>query len=191
MDFANRTTFKHCEAPLCNQLDFLPFSCKECGGNFCAEHREWKHHNCTEGLKKLQGRIAKECPDCGVVVSQLQGKTYAETLELHKSAGYCLTLKQLEKSNKKKKNKKKRYRCSAKGCKESVKQSYQQFKCNNCQLKFCVKHRTPQLHNCKNLKPSYLATLAADWRAMFRRNPKAEVAAERKHHYGPPPVKAF
>lgn len=163
MEFADNKTFKHCQATMCKQLDFLPFFCKECGLTFCRDHQQWRNHNCTAGLKKLQGRIARNCEHCDEVVSQISGKSFEESLKIHRESSACT------KSTKssKKRRKKKKHICSAKGCTESVRASYMHFYCKSCHKKYCVKHRSVDLHNCKIQRENHLdrvkgAKLASD-----------------------------
>lgn len=41
---------KHCH--YCRQLDFLPFTCSECGDVFCSDHRTPDAHRCSRALVK-------------------------------------------------------------------------------------------------------------------------------------------
>lgn len=40
----------HCT--FCRQLDFLPFHCKQCGGDFCSSHRSRTSHRCASELQQ-------------------------------------------------------------------------------------------------------------------------------------------
>ncbi|KAF5102067.1 hypothetical protein D0Z00_000527 [Geotrichum galactomycetum] len=42
----------HCN--FCNDLDFLPFTCDDCGNVFCQQHRKPDSHSCSQKLKKQQ-----------------------------------------------------------------------------------------------------------------------------------------
>jgi predicted nucleic acid binding AN1-type Zn finger protein len=190
MEFANHSAWKHCEAPLCNQLDFLPFHCADCGNTFCAEHREWKEHNCAAGLHKLQGRVVDTCTDCGRVVPQLQNKTMAESMALHCAAGGNCD-GHAKKSKKKKKktanadgteannstSRPKRERCAVRRCKEDIRASYKQFHCRECHNKFCVKHRLALEHDCRELRAAHYEALAKDARAKSRATVSQQNAA--------------
>lgn len=47
MEFAH--VGKHCSMELCQQQDFLPFTCDFCGDIHCADHRRPDDHCCREG----------------------------------------------------------------------------------------------------------------------------------------------
>lgn len=56
---------KHCQVKSCQQLDFLPFLCKNCCGTFCVEHRTKASHCCTfteKGNEFKKGCLAKDEP---------------------------------------------------------------------------------------------------------------------------------
>ncbi|KAK5138199.1 hypothetical protein LTR08_004894 [Meristemomyces frigidus] len=38
----------HCQMSFCHQLDFLPFKCESCKGNFCLDHRSETAHACPQ-----------------------------------------------------------------------------------------------------------------------------------------------
>ena len=181
MEFANQKTFKHCEAPLCHQLDFLPFHCKECNHTFCSEHQSWKNHHCAVGLRKLQGRIAVSCSKCDMMVSQLPGKSAEETMELHQSNPKACT----SAATRAKMKKKKRRRCNAKGCKESIRASYMQFHCKQCHSKFCVKHRSATDHQCQAIRAQHYVALAKDRRVTSRAHAKSESGPGRMNSHRP------
>ena len=48
---------RHCSAPDCHQLDFLPFQCKHCSATFCKEHFNADLHSCE---RQPSGDISKE-----------------------------------------------------------------------------------------------------------------------------------
>lgn len=182
MEFANKKSWKHCSAPLCNQLDFLPFHCKECDQTFCADHQQWKNHNCQVGLRKLQGRVALPCDKCGHVVSQLPNKTIEESILAHQAQdGECASAKARAK-----RKRKKRLRCSAKGCKESVRAAYMQFHCKGCLSKFCVKHRAPADHHCDKAKRErHYRALSKDRAIARRTHERSEAIPGREGNHRP------
>lgn len=47
---------KHCH--YCRQLDFLPFTCSDCGDVFCTDHRTPDAHRCSRALAENNGALA-------------------------------------------------------------------------------------------------------------------------------------
>ena len=187
MEFANHGAWKHCEAHLCHQLDFLPFQCKECSGTFCREHQAWKDHNCAVGLRKLQGRVVKTCTKCNSTVDRLDGLTIEESLEKHQAdSNACHP----ETKKKKKRKKKKRFQCGLRGCKETTRFSYMQYHCKGCHTKYCMKHRGAEDHSCAERKADHYSALAKDRRASLRNHSKSE-SGPGVPKRGPPAVSAY
>ena len=151
MEFANHKAWQHCNEPGCNQLDFLPFECGDCGKTFCAQHRELDQHDCAKGLRKRLGRVVDTCPDCGQLVTQVSDKTMEASMALHglECAGNSTTA-----PSKKKTKKKRKIRCAAGGCKEDISKDWKQFCCRACDQKYCCTHRVETEHNCQGPKAS-------------------------------------
>lgn len=114
----------HCGYEYCHQLDFLPFRCQSCGGKFCLDHRTEDSHKCANKGAWAQRRRENASLAQGALPS-----TEKPTL---------LTSQQ----------------CSSPVCKIFVNTSQQLgVHCSTCNRTYCLKHRFPEEHDCKNLTP--------------------------------------
>lgn len=115
----------HCGYEYCHQLDFLPFKCQSCGGKFCLDHRtEDGHHCANKGAWARRRRENQSLSSTGALPS-----TEKPSL---------LTTQQ----------------CSSPVCKTFVNTSQNLgVHCSTCNRTYCLKHRFPEEHDCKNLVP--------------------------------------
>lgn len=79
-----------CSFPDCNQeLEFLPFTCKFCGQDYCAKHRLPESHRCY-GLEKYKEMIRKENKPPFEDISGSSWK-YPKNKKLHKKISNQIT----------------------------------------------------------------------------------------------------
>lgn len=115
----------HCGYEYCHQLDFLPFKCQSCGGKYCLDHRTEDGHKCAN--KGLFAQRRRE--------NQLQGSN----VPLPSTEKPTLLTSQ---------------QCSSPVCKTFVNTSQNLgVHCSTCNRTYCLKHRFPEEHDCKNLVP--------------------------------------
>ncbi|KAK5075909.1 hypothetical protein LTR70_009888 [Exophiala xenobiotica] len=113
----------HCGYEYCHQLDFLPFKCQSCGGKFCLDHRTEDGHRCPKKGAWAQRRR--------------ENNTSATTLPTTEKPS-LLTSQQ----------------CSSPVCNTFVNTSQNLgVHCSTCNRTYCLKHRFPEDHDCKNLTP--------------------------------------
>lgn len=48
---------EHCSLQGCNQLDFLPYVCEQCGQTFCGQHRLPESHHCKKTVTQTTKTI--------------------------------------------------------------------------------------------------------------------------------------
>ena len=114
----------HCGYEYCHQLDFLPFKCQSCGGKFCLDHRTEDGHKCANAGLWAQRR------------RENQIRSGASLPSTEKPS--LLTSQQ----------------CSSTVCKTFVNTSQNLgVHCSTCNRTYCLKHRFPEEHDCKNLIP--------------------------------------
>uniref|UniRef100_T1J3X9 RNA helicase n=1 Tax=Strigamia maritima TaxID=126957 RepID=T1J3X9_STRMM len=121
---------QHCSEVTCNLLDFLPMKCDACDGIFCKDHLKYSCHNCQSIYKK--DRQVPLCPLCNAPVPVNRNELPDIKVSEHMDSD-C-------RSNPQKK------KCSATGCK---KKELIPLKCDNCKQNYCLKHRHPHDHNCR------------------------------------------
>jgi len=113
----------HCGYEYCHQLDFLPFKCQSCGGKFCLDHRTEDGHRCPKKGAWAQRRR--------------ENNTSATNLPTTQKPS-LLTSQQ----------------CSSPVCNTFVNTSQNLgVHCSTCNRTYCLKHRFPEDHDCKNLTP--------------------------------------
>ena len=113
----------HCGYEYCHQLDFLPFKCQSCGDKFCLDHRTEDGHRCPRKGAWAQRRR--------------ENNISAATLPTTEKPS-LLTSQQ----------------CSSPACKTFVNTSQNLgVHCSTCNRTYCLKHRFPEEHDCKNLTP--------------------------------------
>lgn len=153
---------RHCDADLCNLLDFLPIRCDACAGTFCLSHFTYESHDCKNAYKKnVQVPI---CPLCNKPVPTPRGVSPDVQVNEHIQNNCTPDDKKAVFSNK----------CSLKGCrrKELV-----PITCPTCHQNFCVTHRHERDHNCKSIKHKGSAAAAA----AFVRNQGQDCAKEARN----------
>jgi predicted nucleic acid binding AN1-type Zn finger protein len=140
MEFANLG--KHCALPSCKQLDFLPFTCTSCNQVTCLEHRTFIAHKCP--AHKSHEAIALQCPICERIIPVADGSQSADqVMDAHIAQG-C-----------KKPQSVKPLKCAVKGCKTK---SAQQSDCKHCGFSFCLGHRFPDDHKCKERRSRHFSS---------------------------------
>ncbi|KAF2805536.1 uncharacterized protein BDZ99DRAFT_480246 [Mytilinidion resinicola] len=113
----------HCQMAYCHQLDFLPFRCESCKGTFCLDHRTETAHSC-----KNEGAWARARREAEL-------KKSSSTPPMRSS---LLTPQP----------------CASSSCKEKINTPLKEgIHCTTCRRYYCVKHRLPEDHDCKNLIP--------------------------------------
>ncbi|KAM9960163.1 hypothetical protein ACTFIW_009288 [Dictyostelium discoideum] len=121
----------HCAIKDCNLLDFLPFICQGCQGQFCLEHKEEKEHKCPTPTVKIGGTTVT-CDKCESILPVPVNCFEKDILSMHLRKG-CP-----------KKTTVNQHKCSFCPKMESIK-----IVCPNCKNNFCIKHRFERDHKCK------------------------------------------
>lgn len=110
---------KHCSFPDCNQLDFLPFLCKECDKYYCLKHRTCSEHQCKSIKKEKTKKI--KCPICKHKFLINKNEDPNLIINNHIIKNCTGPLK----------------KCSYKKCKEKSNLVF----CKLCKKNYCIKHR--------------------------------------------------
>ncbi|XP_049761041.1 AN1-type zinc finger protein 2A isoform X1 [Elephas maximus indicus] len=128
---------KHCSEKTCKQLDFLPITCDACKQDFCKDHFTFAAHGCPFAFKKdVQVPV---CPLCNSPVPVKKGELPDVVVGEHMDRD-C-------KYNPGRSHEKIfTYRCSKEGCKRK---EMLQVVCDECHSNFCIRHRHPLDHSCK------------------------------------------
>lgn len=132
----------HCSHELCRQLDFLPFTCKNCSRVFCLEHHKFKDHDCNTDIT-LKGKMP-QCPLCSKFVKVKATDSVDAIVNAHILSGCVSHL--LEKSSEEKKKTASKKHCGLKGCSNPNK--FDTLICAKCRKQFCLSHRHEESHNC-------------------------------------------
>eukprot|EP00056_Hartaetosiga_gracilis_P014753 m.240974 g.240974 ORF g.240974 m.240974 type:complete len:210 (+) comp16848_c0_seq1:139-768(+) len=123
-----------CSVKSCNQHDFLPCKCSECGAVTCQDHLQ--DHNCE---KPVENKEVPQCPLCNKFVFVRASEDVNVVIEEHISSNCTLRLlKERTKKNRKKK-------CPVKGCKQRL---LFPVECASCREQYCTSHRFPDSHSC-------------------------------------------
>ncbi|KAI4110540.1 MAG: hypothetical protein LQ339_001406 [Xanthoria mediterranea] len=113
-----------CQYLTCDSYDFLPFRCESCHGRFCQDHRTEAGHKCARA-----GEWAAK-------KAQQQANRTASPSSGPKPT--LLTANQ----------------CSHPQCKTLIETlNSVGVACSTCNRKYCLKHRIPEDHDCKNIIP--------------------------------------
>lgn len=123
-----------CSAELCNQKDFLPFTCDTCTKTYCLAHRSYATHKC-----KSKSVTSMECPICIKTVKFIEAQDPNEVWEAH-YLNEC-TQKAPDKSQQV------ALTCGKVGCAAKLGFS-NSFECPKCSVNVCLNHRMPDDHNC-------------------------------------------
>ncbi|KAL2005891.1 hypothetical protein VTN00DRAFT_10384 [Thermoascus crustaceus] len=119
---------RNCQFEFCGQLDFLPFRCESCKGTFCLEHRTETAHKCTHAGEWARRRNAANNSN-----STLSSSTSTSS---QKPTVYN--------SN----------QCSHPSCKTLIDTLKDPgVHCQNCNRRYCLKHRLREEHDCSKLTP--------------------------------------
>ncbi|KAB8349859.1 hypothetical protein FH972_023872 [Carpinus fangiana] len=114
----------HCQASFCNQLDFLPFRCESCRGTFCLDHRSETAHKCPRAGEWARNRARQSG------LSSTSGPSAKPTILTHES------------------------QCASPQCKTLIDTPLVPgIGCENCNRRYCLKHRLREDHNCSKLTP--------------------------------------
>eukprot|EP00873_Tetraselmis_striata_P002160 jgi/Tetstr1/422424/TSEL_013262.t1 len=143
-----------CAHPECRQLDFLPFECDCCSRTFCLEHRTYRSHSCPSA--RAAGDETIVCPLCARAIRVAADEDANLAWERHQREG-CDT------ANYAKVHKKPR--CPAPSCKEKL-NSVNTYRCKDCGIEVCLKHRFPADHGCaERIAQARAARGAGGWAA--------------------------
>lgn len=137
---------KHCDEPICKQLDFLPFSCEECKGTFCVEHKDPKNHSCNVDLS-VKGKMP-QCPICKQYLRVNMTTESSDAVVNEHIIQKCKTHLLLKRTVSEEERKKQRRKCNV--CKNP--NNYSNVRCTKCQKMHCLSHRAPENHKCPSLK---------------------------------------
>ena len=127
----------HCQEPGCNQLDFLPFRCELCSGQFCSEHRA-PQHTCRGALAEAKNAIVA-CPLCAGKVLVRNNEAPDLTISRHIDGGCradSLADAHAPVAS---------FRCAFGSCTE---REQVRVVCDKCGLQTCLRHRAPAAHQC-------------------------------------------
>lgn len=114
---------RHCQ--VCREKDFLPTRCDSCWGWFCQPHSKEDSHACPQKGLAARRRREKELKGSNVALPSTEKPS-------------LLTAKQ----------------CSSPQCKEFVNTTLKPgVLCSTCNRTYCLGHRFPEEHDCKNLVP--------------------------------------
>lgn len=113
----------HCQLEYCGIRDFLPFKCESCKGTFCLDHRTETAHQCTKAGEWARRRNAQNSQTNGSLPPKPSLLTHDK-------------------------------QCSEIKCKTLIGTSRIPVNhCTTCNRNYCLSHRMPEDHNCKNLVP--------------------------------------
>lgn len=113
-----------CQYLTCDSYDFLPFRCESCHGRFCQDHRTETGHKCARA-----GEWAAK---------KAQQQANRTTSPSSGPKPTVLTANQ----------------CSHPQCKTLIDTlNSVGVACSTCNRKYCLKHRIPEDHDCKNIIP--------------------------------------
>lgn len=119
----------HCQMAYCHVLDFLPFRCESCRGTYCLDHRS---------------EIAHKCPKEGEWARRRAGRDNKSTTTTPLSGRPNLLS-----------HDKQCYETACKTILDTIRNPVNV--CPTCRRSYCLKHRMPEDHDCKNVKPAGVA----------------------------------
>ena len=112
----------HCQMPFCHQLDFLPFRCESCRGTYCLDHRTETAHECRNAGAWARSRRQENSTNASSAAPR------KPNILTHES------------------------QCAHPQCKTLIHTPLNPgVDCSTCARGYCLKHRLPEDHNCKNL----------------------------------------
>ncbi len=113
-----------CQYLTCDSYDFLPFRCESCHGRFCQDHRTEAGHKCAHAGEWTAKRLQQQ-------TSRISSPSSG-------SKPTILTASQ----------------CSHPQCRMLIDTlNSVGVACFTCNRKYCLKHRMPEDHDCKNIIP--------------------------------------
>ncbi|KAL8674819.1 MAG: hypothetical protein Q9168_000800 [Polycauliona sp. 1 TL-2023] len=113
-----------CQYLTCDSYDFLPFRCESCQGRFCQDHRSELGHKCAHAGEWAAKRLQQQA-----------NRTSSP------SSGPKPTLLTAT-------------QCSDPQCQTLIDTlSSVGVACATCNRRYCLKHRIPEDHDCKNIIP--------------------------------------
>jgi len=121
---------RNCQFEFCRQLDFLPFRCESCKGTFCLEHRTETAHKCTHAGEWARRRHAAANGNSGSTLSSSSSSTSQKPTVYNSD------------------------QCSHPTCKTLIDTlTAPGVHCQNCNRRYCLKHRLREEHDCSKLTP--------------------------------------
>lgn len=121
---------------------------------FCLEHRTYKSHECPKPEPSSRKVVVCEICSTSIETTGRDEKEEKAMLERHEKSGECDP------------SKKKKPTCPVRRCKEVLTFSNTST-CKTCQLNFCLKHRFPIEHACKQRLPSSTTGAKERWSDKF------------------------
>jgi predicted nucleic acid binding AN1-type Zn finger protein len=146
MELEHTNLGNHCEAELCNQRDFLPFTCDVCQKKFCLSHRTYAAHDCIGASSKDMTSI--ECPVCLKTVKFAKSDNVDAVWNDHfvsSCSGEPAKKKEIRK-------------CYHQSCNIHLGPS-NTFECRSCRQQVCMSHRRPEDHGCQGMRGAILSKL--------------------------------
>lgn len=134
----------NCPWPGCNQLSFLPLSCRGCKKAFCEAHYKPEGHRCPVESAYQEDVTAITCPVCNRVVPVPREIDSTKRLDPN-----GIVMEHIERGcpnpGLSTVPPKKVHKCSFCPSKELM-----LVQCRDCFKPFCLKHRHPEDHKCKS-----------------------------------------
>ncbi|KAI4278927.1 MAG: hypothetical protein L6R38_005142 [Xanthoria sp. 2 TBL-2021] len=113
-----------CQYLTCDSYDFLPFRCESCHGRFCQDHRTEAGHKCAHAGDWAAKRLQQQANRTSSPSSGPKPTVLTAT------------------------------QCSHSQCKTLIDTLISVgVACSTCNRKYCLKHRIPEDHDCKNIIP--------------------------------------
>lgn len=113
-----------CQYLTCDSYDFLPFRCESCHGRFCQDHRTEAGHKCAHAGEWAAKRLQQQANRTSSPSSGPKPTVLTAT------------------------------QCSHPQCKTLIDTlNSVGVACSTCNRKYCLKHRIPEDHDCKNIIP--------------------------------------
>ena len=162
MEFAD--VGRHCEMPLCNMQDFLPFICDSCSKSFCLEHRIYESHGCNGYARK--DITSLDCPICAKSIKFNRAQNPDAVWEEHFLNG-CINGGSNSTPYASNSNigaiggKKIQSKCGHGPCKTILGPS-NRFHCPKCRVDVCLSHRVPEDHGCRAVLSAIAKTKATN-----------------------------
>ncbi|KAL8848016.1 MAG: hypothetical protein Q9221_006921 [Calogaya cf. arnoldii] len=113
-----------CQYLTCDSYDFLPFRCESCHGRFCQDHRTEAGHKCAHAGEWAAKRLQQQANRTSSPSSGPKPTFFTATQCSHPQCTLLIdTLTSVG------------------------------VGCSTCNRKYCLKHRIPEDHDCKNIIP--------------------------------------